>query len=49
MFPVRYELIYIPEDSVLHSHRRENFKSYKAMSVHSSASSVMAKCGVINR
>jgi hypothetical protein len=29
MFPVRYELdFYIPEDSILHSHRRENLKSY---------------------
>jgi hypothetical protein len=30
MSPVKYELdFYIPED-ILHSHRRENFKSYKA-------------------
>jgi hypothetical protein len=28
--PVKYELgVYIPEDSILHSHRRENLKSYK--------------------
>jgi hypothetical protein len=28
--PVRYELgIYIPEDGILHSHRRENLKSSK--------------------
>jgi hypothetical protein len=28
--PVRYELgLYIPEESILHSHRRENLKSYK--------------------
>jgi hypothetical protein len=27
--PVRYELeFYIPEDDILHSHRRENLKSY---------------------
>jgi hypothetical protein len=27
--PVRYELwLYIPEDDILHSHRRENLKSY---------------------
>jgi hypothetical protein len=27
--PVRYKLgFYIPEDSILHSHRRENLKSY---------------------
>jgi hypothetical protein len=29
MSPVRYELgFYIPEDTILHSHRRENLKSY---------------------
>jgi hypothetical protein len=29
MSPVRYELsFYIPEDDILHSHCRENFKSY---------------------
>jgi hypothetical protein len=28
VFPVRYELdFYIPEDDILHCHRRENFKS----------------------
>jgi hypothetical protein len=28
--PVRYELgFYIPEDGILHSHRRENLKSYR--------------------
>jgi hypothetical protein len=28
-FPVRYELgFYIPEDGILHSHRRGNLKSY---------------------
>jgi hypothetical protein len=27
--PVKYELgLYIPEDDILHSHRRENIKSY---------------------
>jgi hypothetical protein len=27
--PVKYELrFYIPEDDILHSHRRENLKSY---------------------
>jgi hypothetical protein len=27
--PVKYELgFYIPEDDILHSHCRENFKSY---------------------
>jgi hypothetical protein len=32
VFPVRYELgFYIPEDDILHSHRRENFKSYIAL------------------
>jgi hypothetical protein len=29
VFLVRYELgFYIPEDGILHSHRRENLKSY---------------------
>jgi hypothetical protein len=32
MSPVRYELgCYIPEDYILHSHRRENLKSYTAL------------------
>jgi hypothetical protein len=32
MSPVRYELgSYIPEDGILHSHRRENLKSYIAL------------------
>jgi hypothetical protein len=32
MFPVRYEFgAYIPEDGILHSHRRENFKPYIAL------------------
>jgi hypothetical protein len=32
MSPVKYELgFYIPEDDVLHSHCRENFKSYIAL------------------
>jgi hypothetical protein len=26
--PVRYELVYIPEDVILHSRSRENLKSY---------------------
>jgi hypothetical protein len=30
--PVKYELgFYIPEDGILHSHRREKLKSYKAL------------------
>jgi hypothetical protein len=30
--PERYKLgFYIPEDDILHSHRRENFKSYIAL------------------
>jgi hypothetical protein len=30
--PVKYELgFYIPEDAILHSHRRENLKSYIAL------------------
>jgi hypothetical protein len=32
VFPVRYELgFYIPEDGILHSHRREDLKSYIAL------------------
>jgi hypothetical protein len=32
MSPVRYELVfYIPEDDILHSHCRENVKSYIAL------------------
>jgi hypothetical protein len=32
VFPVRYELcVYIPEDAILHSHHRENLKSYIAL------------------
>jgi hypothetical protein len=31
VFPVKYELgFYVPEDDILHSHRRENLKSYRA-------------------
>jgi hypothetical protein len=30
--PVKYERdVYIPEDGILHSHRRENLKSYIAL------------------
>jgi hypothetical protein len=33
MSSVRYELgFHIPEDDILHSHRRENLKSYVALS-----------------
>jgi hypothetical protein len=32
MSPLKYELgFYIPEDGILHSHGRENFKSYIAL------------------
>jgi hypothetical protein len=32
VFPVKYELgFYFPEDDILHSHRRENLKSYIAL------------------
>jgi hypothetical protein len=32
VFPVKYDLdSYIPEDGILHSHRRENLKSYIAL------------------
>jgi hypothetical protein len=32
MYPVEYELgFYIPEDDILHGHRRKNLKSYTAL------------------
>jgi hypothetical protein len=32
MFPVKFGLgFYIPEDDIIHSHRRENLKSYIAL------------------
>jgi hypothetical protein len=31
MSPFRYEVGYIPEDDILHSHRRKNLKSYIAL------------------
>jgi hypothetical protein len=32
VIPVRYELeFYIPEDDILHSNRRENLKSFPAL------------------
>jgi hypothetical protein len=35
--PVKHELgFYIPEDDILHSHRRENLKSY--ITIHASSS-----------
>jgi hypothetical protein len=35
MTPVKYELgSYIPQDDILRSHRRENLKSYIALSVY---------------
>jgi hypothetical protein len=37
--PVKYELgFYIPEDAILHSHRRESSKSYKYFSTRSGSS-----------
>jgi hypothetical protein len=34
VFPVRYELGFsIPEDGILHGHRRKHFKSYIALTV----------------
>jgi hypothetical protein len=34
MSPVRYEMVfYNPEDDILHSQRRENLKSYIALTV----------------
>jgi hypothetical protein len=35
VFPVKYELgFHIPEDGILHSHRRENLKSYNSPAAH---------------
>jgi hypothetical protein len=37
--PVKYELCcYIPEDDILHSHRRENLKYYKVFKVSNKCS-----------
>jgi hypothetical protein len=32
--PTRATLSYIPEDDIIHSHRRDNFKSYKAPTIN---------------
>jgi hypothetical protein len=43
MSPVRDELgFYIPEDGILHSHRRENFQSYIALT----GWSLLRRCNV---
>jgi hypothetical protein len=40
--PVRYDLgFYIPEDDILHSHRRENLKSYIALPTELCSGDVM--------
>jgi hypothetical protein len=44
--PVRYELgFYIPEDGILHSHRRENLKSYigKATILYGSTAFILGR------
>jgi hypothetical protein len=42
--PVRFELgFYIPEDDILHSHRRENFESYIQISNLTDGTSFMAR------
>jgi hypothetical protein len=44
MSSVKYELgFYIPEDDILHSHRRENLKSYRDISVPHSVQTCAAK------
>jgi hypothetical protein len=41
MSPVKYELgFYIPEDDILHGHRRVNLKSYSFVLVYTSKSYV---------
>jgi hypothetical protein len=45
--PVRYKLgLYIPEDDILHSHRRENLKSYSLQLFSPTLSSVPASLAV---
>jgi hypothetical protein len=47
MSPVKYELgVYIPEDDILHSHRRENLKSCKEIIIYTSSPiyAFMAQC-----
>jgi hypothetical protein len=43
MSPVKYGLCsYIPEDAILHSHRRENLKSYTALTAGLCSRDVMS-------
>jgi hypothetical protein len=50
VFPVRYELgFYIPEDGILHSHRRENFKYYKIRSVPKEVTDRVQSSGIPGR
>jgi hypothetical protein len=45
VFPVKYELgFYIPEDGILHSHRRENLKSYTVLFLWQ-----VMQCGLVAR
>jgi hypothetical protein len=46
--PLKYELgLYIPEDDVLHSHRRENLKSYSFCWFQVAALDVIPRTGSI--
>jgi hypothetical protein len=45
MFPVRYELgFYIPEEGILHGHRRENLKSYIDLQAASTSTNEYVRC-----
>jgi hypothetical protein len=41
--PVKYELgFYIPEDDILHSHRRDDLKSYRCVTAYDKRQPVMS-------
>jgi hypothetical protein len=48
--PVRYELgFYIPEDALLHSHRRENLKSYTIFKTVSGSGTAVSRSAWLHR
>jgi hypothetical protein len=48
--PVRYELVfYVPEDGILHSHRRETPKSYKSCVCLSTVSVIPCQVSIFIR
>jgi hypothetical protein len=43
--PVKYELgFYIPEDDILHSHRREHLKSYISIQIAEKTTFFLIQC-----